>query len=386
MQFTPSHRYARRARRGRVAAGVLLVAALGGCVADRLVDPAGLAPGTTVAVQPTVETDPSHHDGDTADDMVFWIHPTDGSLSLVIGDDKDGGLMVWGLDGKEVQYVEGTSYNNLDLRYNFPLAGQWSDGTAHQSVALLMVGDETGVAIDFFKVNPATRRLEAAGSLAMANGLVPYGGCMYRSAATGKTYVFITSKPGPVHQYEVWDEGGQVGGTLVRDFAVSSTAEGCVVDDALGHVYVGEEDVGIWKFGAEPGAGSTRTPVDVTGQGGNLTADVEGLAIYYADATHGYLLASSQGNSTIVIYTREGDNALVGKFTVEANGTIDGVTGTDGLDVINWPMGPGFPMGLVAVHDNDNSGAAASNVKFVPWEAVAGLLGLAVEPAYDVRQ
>ena len=44
--------------------------------------------GGIVEVQPTVETEPSHHSGDTADDMAIWIHPTDPSLSLVIGDDK----------------------------------------------------------------------------------------------------------------------------------------------------------------------------------------------------------------------------------------------------------------------------------------------------------
>lgn len=77
---------------------------------------------------------------------------------------------------------------------------------------------------------------------------------------------------------------------------------------------------------------------------------------------------------------------IVGKLTVESNGTIDAVTGSDGLEVINRPMGTGFPMGLVAVHDNSNTGAQASNVKFVPWEAVAGPLGLAIEPGYDGRR
>jgi 3-phytase len=50
----------------------------------------------------------------------------------VIGDDKGGGLLVWGLDGRELQYVDGTNYNNLDLRYNFPLVGRFSDGAAHK--------------------------------------------------------------------------------------------------------------------------------------------------------------------------------------------------------------------------------------------------------------
>src|SRR5688572_18257740 len=124
----------------------------------------GPSPGTdwpigslaTGTVLPSVETDPSHHDGDTADDTAIWIHPTDPSLSLVIGDDKDGGLMVWGLDGKEVQYVDGPGYNNLDLRYNVPLAGTFSTGRSHSTVALVGVSDAGESQVDFFKVNPGT--------------------------------------------------------------------------------------------------------------------------------------------------------------------------------------------------------------------------------------
>lgn len=132
---------------------------------------------------------------------------------------------------------------------------------------------------------------------------------------------------------------------MVREFDVGTQPEGCVADDVLGHLYVGEEDVAIWKYGAEPGAGSARTQLDHTGQGGNLVADVEGLAIYHAGPDRGYLLSSSQGNSTVVIYTREGANTLVGKFAVVENGTVDAVTGTDGLDVTNFALGPAFPAG-----------------------------------------
>ena len=67
----------------------------------------------------------------------------------------------------------------------------------------------------------------------------------------------------------------------MRQFSVGSTTEGCVADDEVGHFYVAEEDVAIWKYGAEPGAGTSRTKVDGAG-GGRLTADIEGLAIYYA--------------------------------------------------------------------------------------------------------
>jgi hypothetical protein len=97
------------------------------------------------------------------------------------------------------------------------------------------------------------------------------------------------------------------------------------------------------------------------------------------------LLASSQGESTVVAYTREGSNIFVGEFSVGSSGTIDAVSGSDGLDVTNFPLGSGFGSGLFAIHDSSNSGATASNVKYVPWASIAAALGLAVDTTWDPR-
>lgn len=73
--------------------------------------------------------------------------------------------------------------------------------------------------------------------------------------------------------------------------------EGCVADDDLGHRYIGEEEAGIWKYGAEPDAPTdARRSIDSTGRGGHLTPDVEGLAIRYGPGGSGLLIASSQGD------------------------------------------------------------------------------------------
>ena len=45
-----------------------------------------------VEVTRTVETDPVPSSGDAADDPAIWVHPTDPSLSTVIGTDKNSGL------------------------------------------------------------------------------------------------------------------------------------------------------------------------------------------------------------------------------------------------------------------------------------------------------
>ena len=72
---------------------------------------------------------------------------------------------------------------------------------------------------------------------------------------------------------------------------------------------------------------------------------MEGVAIYYGANGKGYVIASNQGEDNYAVYRREGANEFVGKFHVVANEAlgIDGVSETDGLDVISAPLGPDFP-------------------------------------------
>ena len=330
------------------------------------------APDRVVSVTATVETTPVRHSGDAADDPAVWVHPTDPAKSLVLGDDKNGGLCVYGLDGIELQIVDARKcLDNVDLRYGFGLKGSFSDGVAHDRVDLVGVGNETDRSLLFYKMNPSTRRLEPVGEIGGV-GLVPYGSCMYRSAKTGKYFYFVNDAGGAAQQWELRDGGsGKVAGTRVRQFRVGSTVEGCVADDALGRFYIAEEGVAIWSYGAEPEDGGARVKVDSAGKGGRLTADIEGLAIYDAGGGRGYLLASSQGSSSFVIYERAGANPYVGTFRV-ADGAVDGVSDTDGIDVASAALGPAFPKGLFVAQDGSNTRPSANqNFKLVPWEAIA---------------
>ena len=143
--------------------------------------------------------------------------------------------------------------------------------------------------------------------------------------------------------------------------------EGCVADDELAKFYIAEETVAIWKYGAEPGEGTTRTRVDAVGS--RLTSDIEGLTIYYAEGGTGYLIASSQGSNQFAVYKREDSNAYVGNFQITA-GPIDAVTGTDGIDVVGEPMGASFPYGFFIAQDTAND-TGNQNFKLVPWEKIA---------------
>jgi 3-phytase len=332
---------------------------------------------TVKTVSPVVETTNSHHANDTADDTCVWINPIDKQQSLIIGDDKYGGLCVWNLDGTENQYLDSDTYlNNLDIRYNFQLG--------NQVIALIGAVNETDQGLNFYKVNPVTRIVENIGSIPL-DIAKPYGGCMYHNPDTGKFYFFVNWKDGTVQQWELNGESGSITGSLVRTFNVGSQVEGCVADDQLSDFYIGEENVGLWKYGAEPNNGDIRTIVDSVDStnGGHLTADVEGVTLYYGkDDEEGYVICSSQGNSTFQVYERK-SNEYIDSFTIGATDTIDATTETDGCDVSNVDLGGQFSKGVFIAHDHSNDDTEYSNIKLVQWEEIANKLDLNKDTAYD---
>ncbi len=322
---------------------------------------AWLTPAPAEEVAATVETEPVLHAGDAADDPAIWIHPTDPALSTIVGTDKKGGLAVYGLDGKQLQYLPDGKLNNVDIRMDFPLGGK--------SVALVTAGNRSNDGIAIYRVNPATRRLENVATRTIKT-LETYGSCMYHSPSSGKYYYFVNSKAGEVEQWQLFDNGsGKVDAVKVRAFAVGSQTEGCVADDEAEYFYIGEEAVGIWRYEAEPDAGTARTLVDKTGPGGHLTSNVEGLTIAYGDNGTGYLIASSQGNSTFAVYRREGDNAFVKTFRIGGGKGIDAVSSTDGIDVTTANLGTGFSNGVFVAQDGANDDEN-QNYKLVPWQLI----------------
>ena len=333
-------------------------------------------PTSTDLVTATVETAPVPNSGDAADDVAVWMHPTDPSLSTVIGTDKLGGLAVYDLSGQQLAYYPDSKPNNVDIRYNFPLGGQL--------VTLVVTSDRTTNALRAYTVDSRTRGLEHVSARTLSVGIGLYGLCMYRSPSSGKYYAFDSDSSGTLQQWELFDNAGKVDARKVRQISTGSTAEGCVADDETGAFYLAEEDVAIWRYDAEPTGGTTRTKVDGVGDG-RLTADVEGLSIYYGTGGTGYLIASSQGNNTYVVYDRQAPNVPVKTFAVEA-GTIDAVSYTDGLDVINAPLGAQFPEGAFITQDDSNDGGN-QNFKLVPWGAIARSgTPLAVDTGWDPRQ
>jgi 3-phytase len=343
------------------------------------------AGGPTHTATAVVETQPADAPGDSIDDPAIWVHPTDPAKSVVIGaNHKESTVEVYDLSGKRLQRIEVKGTNNIDSRAGFPLAGGSAD-----IVGVAGGGTRFGH-MTFFRVDPASRTLTnitAGGSVKVSSG---YGFCLYHSPVTGAYYAFGVNPGGRVEQLELFDDGGQVNGRVVRTIEVDPAPvenpddkrdlqdhlEGCVADDGTGRFYVGEENRGIWEYGAEPGDPATKADrklVDSTDpQQGHITPQVEGMTIVYGAGGSGFLIASSQGDFTYNVYRREPPHEFLRKVAVVDGPKADGCQRTDGIDAVATPLGPAFPHGLFVCQDNTNTEPAKGNqnFKYVPLEQV----------------
>ena len=188
--------------------------------------------------------------------------------------------------------------------------------------------------------------------------------CTYTSPTSGKFYAFATQADGNhVAQLELMDSGyGAITAQVVRMMELpvptgdpeDSQSEGIVADRQLGVLYVAmEEEGGIMKISAEPDGGSVFELVHSIDEE-YLKPDIEGLTIYYGPGETGYLLVSSQGDSTFAVLERSGANDYIGSFVVTDNDSIDQANESDGADVMNVYLGPQFPYGLLVVQDGAN--------------------------------
>jgi 3-phytase len=321
-------------------------------------------------VVPALETPAVATWGDAADDPAIWVHPRDASKSLVIATDKNLGLYVYDLEGRLLQTLTDGRMNNVDVRDGFVVDGR--------PRTLVAASNRTDKSIALYWLDPATRRLARAGDPVPTGFGDPYGLCLY-SDASGM-YVFVNDGGnGMFRQWRITLDRGRAVGEQVREFSVGSQAEGCAGDDETGALYIAEEAGGFFRYSAKPDGGSDRREIDRVDGPNGLQADIEGVEIWAGADGSGYLVLSNQGADNYAVYRREGDNAFIGLFHIVADpdGGIDGVSETDGLDVVSAPLGARFPAGLLVVQDGRNlSPRERQNFKYVSWRDVAASLGL----------
>lgn len=357
---------------------------------------------------PAVYDDEAGGDAD-ADDPAIWVNERDRSRSRVITTVKNAGLRVYDLEGRLVQSIaapaapgaddEPGRFNNVALVEGFRLAGR--------TVDLAVVSDRGRDQLRFYVVDATTGRLRDvtatdvpfafSSTQAEVNEQATAYGLSTTTDAAGRAWAVVSRRhTATVGSFRIVAHHGRVTYrrtatlTLPTSFTLpdgttwqpceepgeQAQVEGSVVDAANGAVYLGQEDVAVWRVGWRAGrfTGTPRTvertqeygvpatwdadaeecvadTVADPGYGGRIAADVEGLTIYPTGARTGTLLVSSQGDDTFYTYDRRTLRPVAHvAVTASTDGTVDGSQECDGADVVATAL-PGYPHGLLVVQD-----------------------------------
>ena len=344
----------------------LMVRTAQGWQAPALAWKAGSAPPKRLPiVLPRMQTEPVAQLGDAADDPAIWVHPTDPAKSRILGTNKKQGMLVYDLQGRQTQMLAAGRLNNVDLRQDVRFGAERFD------LAVATQRDEHAMVL--FAIDGEGELREAA---RLPTGLGDiYGTCLLRTPEGGLD-AFVNDKDGRYEHYQITRSGGKFGAKLARRFKLATQPEGCVADDRSGLLFVGEEDRGLWVTSARADQPATLKMVMPVGEW--LHDDVEGMGIYHG-AKRSYLVVSSQGNNSYVVFDAAAPFAVRGAFRVglDAVSGIDGASETDGLDVTSANLGRPFARGMLVVHDGyKRMPDGAQNYKAVAWDDIARALQL----------
>lgn len=321
---------------------------------------------TIPVLTPQVQTEVMARMGDAADDPAIWQHPSDAKLSRVLGTNKKQGLLVYDLQGKQTQLLEVGRLNNVDVRQNL----RWLDGV--RDIAIATQRDDNSLVI--FEIDPHGQVVEVD---RIATGMDKiYGTCLYQPTEGGLE-AFVNDKDGLVQHWRIERKDGKYVGTQLRQFKIASQPEGCVVDDQQARLFIGEEKRGVWLVNAKISAKPNIQLIAKVGE--HLHADVEGLAIYRGKKAS-YLIVSSQGDNSYVVYDAQAPFEFQGKFRIGFNTSlgIDGSSETDGLEVSSANFGGVFEQGMLVVQDGHKRlPDGPQNFKYIDWKQIKSTLKLA---------
>jgi 3-phytase len=319
------------------------------------------SPLATVTVQAKGETVAvGTANADAADDPAIWRNRRNPGASLVVATDKKAGLHVYDLTGADRSFLPAGRVNNVDLR---------DMGRAGIIVAASDRTDPAAAKLALFRLVPETAKLEPLARIDVGAGEA-YGICLYREGR--RLYAFNVLKDGTIAQAEIDLAGATPRARIVRRLKLATQSEGCVTDERRHRLYVGEEDVGVWRFDARATAATEPHRV-AAADGQAIVADTEGLAIANGPAGRAYLVVSSQGDNAYAVY-RLPDETYVGRFRVAA-GRYGATEETDGIDLAIGNFGPRFPAGMLVIQDGHNE-PQAQNFKLVDWRDVKRALGI----------
>jgi len=338
---------------------LLVLATLFGCKQNQ---------SKVITLTPVITTEKVKTD---TDDPAIWVHPTDPSLSLIIGTDKggdsgQGGLYVFNLDGKidtSKSILTLQRPNNVDIAYGLNINGQKTD--------IAVCTERNTNSLRIFSL-PDMTSIDGGGLPVFEDDSLksPMGIALYTNLYNNEIYAIVGRKTGPLegylYQYHLQaDSSGIVRGSLVRKFGKFSgkkEIEAIVVDNELGYVYCSDEGIGVRKYYAHPDSSNQELALFATE---GIADDHEGLSIYKANDGTGYILLSDQQANQFHIFPREGSKGNPHHhpmLKVVKTSTDE----SDGNEVCNVAFNENFKNGIFVAMSTDGT------FQLYKWEDIAG--------------
>lgn len=300
-----------------------------------------------------------HPQAGDQDDLCFWYDSERPGESRIITSDKKSGIVaVYDLKGTVKQTVAISKPGNIDIRQGVDSLGKKRD--------IVAVNQRTdGWKLVLFEMNRETRVLERLDKGDLTTG-PNYGVALYYNRELGTLDAITTSEDDDVEQYRIsFTAEGRVESKLLREWKLGK-CEGAVADDEFGRLYIAVEEQGVWELSADSNQSVPGDLVIRLGDHG-LKPDLEGITLVRKTGGQGYLLLSSQGQNRFYAFKREGKHEFIGSFEIE------GAEESDGIDVINYPLGDNFKGGAFGCHTAVNKNPC---ILLSSWAEVANKLSI----------
>ena len=307
-----------------------------------------------------------------ADDPAIWINTADIKNSIVFGTDKYNGIYSYDLDGNILGFSKSGSMNNIDLRSIDNKTYVFATDTSNNTINLWVYED-----IDLDIVSKEGKfSLREKPDFSGDTNFLAYGACAGISQAN-ELIVFVTEAKGSGVQLWIFNDRKL---NLLRTFNNSDAyeSEGCVFDDENNLLFISEENKkGVLRSYELTNTLTLDDEFIIDDRNGYIVGDPEGLAILKQQNNKGYLIASSQGNSTFNIYERNRPHKYINSFKIGGSKYTDQVSDTDGIEIVNLYLNADFPDGMMVVQDGKNTGEKTipkENFKFISLTDIKNLL------------
>lgn len=247
-------------------------------------------------------------------DGVVWTSPTKATDDLLITTLEGDGFAVFDAKGKLVMQDDSREVQGADIRYGL------KDGK--RQIDLLAMGLPDEEAFAFYRIDrQAKQPLVEVGRI--DTGMAAEAVCLYQNVTTGETTVTGVDEDGVIIQYKLEYKDGKVQSAVtdsknrpvvVRQANVGGELSACVADDETGTLYVAEQNVGVWAYGADAENIKDRRLVDAVEPLGHLE-EIESMDLVYQDNGKGYLIVADEGKG-FYVYSRE-EGSYLAHFDVQ---------------------------------------------------------------------